>query len=500
MDGDTLPLPQLIDRLPTTVLSEDPRFMRIAPLTLAFACALQVSNALADPVISQPGKDPSLTLYPGGYGLIHEARPVTLEKGPNEIALQGLPSAIRADSVLASGVELTIQKRLFDFGAITREALLQHSLGKTIGILKTNPQTGEEREEEAKVLSIRNGLVLQVGGRIVTGTPGRLLFKEIPEGLRAEPALTLIAESAKGGKQNLGLTYLTGGLGWRATYVAQINQEGTALDLKGFAELTNSTGRTYENARLRLVAGDVRPPQTTALRPQLMRAKAAGAMMMAESEPAPDAMQRTGTGQQHIYAVPGTVTLTKHQTQQVALLGADNIPAKTEYHFNSGVYRQPLRGTAQIRRAEVRLKFKNDKASGLDAPLPAGNLRAFRGTGADTLFGGEVFLNRKAAGEDVALSLGQAFDVTLKRSQTDFDIKDPKGRDRTFEAAWKLDLSNAHDKPVTVVVKEAFSGQWEMLETTHEPTKSLAGAAHWTLTLKPGQKETIAYRARVVPR
>jgi len=473
--------------------------MKTISLALAFAGALMSTTALAGNIASTPGQNPDLTLYSGGYGLIHEQRKVDLDKGANQIFLQGMPDQTRSDSVLASGKNLTINRRIFDFGTISRDALLKHSLGKTIWVVKTNPATGEETEVEAKVLSIRGGLVLQIGGRIETGNPGRLVFKEIPEGLRAEPALTLIADSAAKGSQSLDLAYLTGGLNWQANYVAQINKDGTALDLTGFAEVTNNTNRTYKDASVRVVAGELRG-RPTPPRPQLMRKSMARAATMQQDQAAPEALSRESTGEQHIYRLPGDITLQKFQKQQVTLLSATNIPAKTDYHFSNGVYRQHLRGQPQAQRAEIRLKFKNEKAAGLGIPLPAGSLRSFKGQGADMLFTGEAFLNRKSDGEKVSLTLGKAFDITLKRTQTDFRVKDPKGRDRTFEAAWKLELTNAHSKPVTVVVEEAMSGAWEMLEESQPHKKPTAAKAQWTVELEPNSKQTITFRAKVVPR
>ncbi len=473
--------------------------MRIAPFALAFACALQVSTALAEPIVSQTGKNPALTLYSSGYGLVHETRLITLGKGAHEISLQDLPPTIRQNSVLASGDGLTIQKRLFDFGTISPEALLKHSLGKTITVIKTNPQTGEEAEIEATVLSLRGGLILKIGERIETGIPGRLAFKDIPEGLLAEPALTLIADSAEAGPKTLGLTYIADGLDWNAAYVARINDAGTALDLTGFAQLTNTTDRTYDDAEIRVVAGEIRQPR--APRAMMMDAETSRFGGLAAAPAAKtESLERQSTGEQHIYRLPGKVTLQSHQTQQVTLLEADAIPAKTEYLFRNGVYRQPLPKNDNAQRPEIRVSFKNDKASGLGVPLPAGSIRTFKGEGAATLFTGEAFLSRKAAGETAELTLGRAFDITLTRNQTDFQVKDPKGHDRTFEAAWKLDLTNAHDKPVTVVIEESMSGAWEVLKESHSHKKDGTATARWTVTLKPGGKETLSYRVRVVPR
>jgi len=468
------------------------------PLFLAVVVAFFAVQAQAAEKVSTPMGTPALTLYSDGYGLIHESRSIALDRGSNVIAIEGLPEAVRPDSVLAGGKGLTVQRRIFDFGAISPKALLEHSLGKTVGVIKTNPQTGEETELEATVLSLHGGVVLKIGERIETGVPGRLVFRHIPEGLRAKPALTLLAESAAAGIQPLDLTYITGGLDWRATYVARLNKDGTALDLTGYAQLTNNTERSFDDAAIRVVAGEIRPPAPP--RPVMMDQAVRFGTMAAAPTAKAESLERQSTGEQHIYRLPGKVSLKSRQTQQVTLLSAKAVPAKTEYLFRNGVYRQPHHGSDEPQRPEIRVGFMNDKPSGLGVPLPAGALRTFKGEGADTLFTGETFLPRKAAGEKAQLTLGRAFNITLKRAQTDFQLKDPKGRDRTFEAAWDLELTNAHDKPVTVVLEESMSGEWEMLSESRPHEKDDATTARWTVALKPGSTETISYRVRVTPR
>lgn len=84
-----------------------------------------------------------------------------------------------------------------------------------------------------------------------------MVFPAVPENLRDKPTLLLLLHSPEAGKHKLELSYLTGGLSWRADYVAALNEDDSKLDLNGLVTLTNQSGVTYPQARLQLVAGDV---------------------------------------------------------------------------------------------------------------------------------------------------------------------------------------------------------------------------------------------------
>jgi hypothetical protein len=105
---------------------------------------------------------------------------------------------------------------------------------------------------------------LRFADRIETGVPGRLAFDSVPANLRDRPTLSVLLE-AGGGKQSVELSYLTGGLAWKADYVANLSADGKSLDLNGWVTLTNRSGAGFDDATLQLVAGTVnrvRQPRT----------------------------------------------------------------------------------------------------------------------------------------------------------------------------------------------------------------------------------------------
>jgi len=74
---------------------------------------------------------------------------------------------------------------------------------------------------------------LRIGDRIETGLPGRIVYDGVPANLRDRPTLVSELDAARNGAQTVELSYLTGGLSWKADYVAELNAADSALDLNG---------------------------------------------------------------------------------------------------------------------------------------------------------------------------------------------------------------------------------------------------------------------------
>ena len=203
----------------------------------------------------------AVTIYNQDLALVKDTRRVKLKAGLNVLALRDVSAQIRPETALLRSINapgsLTLLEQNFDFDLLTPQKMLEKYVGKTVGIVKTNPTTGVETTEQATVLSANNGVVLKVGNRIETGLPGRIVYDDVPANLRDRPTLVTQINNKGATDQTVELSYLTGGLGWKADYVAELNAKEDMLDLSGWVTLTNTSGASYKNAKLQLVAGDV---------------------------------------------------------------------------------------------------------------------------------------------------------------------------------------------------------------------------------------------------
>jgi hypothetical protein len=431
----------------------------------------------------------AVTIYNENLALVKDRRRVALEAGIQSLAVIDVSGQMRPETALlhSTGGGVSVLEQNFEFDLLTPEKLLEESVGETVRVIKTNPETGAETIEEARILSVAGGLVLKIGDRIETAYPGRVVFDRVPSRLRARPTLVLELENAAAGEQELELSYLTGGLGWKADYVAELSADEKTLDLDGWVTLTNTSGTTYNNARLQLVAGDVNQVE------QVMR-KDMQYMAAAEAA-APPPMAQEELFEYHLYTLGRPTTIGDNQTKQVALLSGDGIPVTKEYRLvNIGTaYNYPMGDMSRVNPV-VRIAFDNEEAGHLGVPIPKGIVRVYKNDASgQALFIGEDSVDHTPKGETVRLDLGQAFDVTAQPKQTDFE----QLSDRVFEAAFEIEIKNAKTQDVTVTVAEQFPANWKILDESHPHEKVQAFQAEWNVPVPAEGSSILKYRVRV---
>lgn len=464
---------------------------------LALACLAAPLTALAQPAETSVDLERrtglALTIYNADLALVRDVRRVELQEGENRLAFSGVSGQLRPETAslepAADGATFRVVEQSFDFDPISPQKLLEASVGRTVRVVTTHPTTGEESVEEATVLSAADGVVLQIGDRIETGVPGRLVFDSVPPGLRARPTLVVTLDTPLAASAPLALSYLSGGLTWRADYVGELDPAEKRLDLKVWATLSNTSGSSYPDARLQLVAGDVNLAEP--LRPPTPRP----GLAMARAELAAPDVSEESVSDYHLYSLERPVTLAQNQTKQIALMTLEGVPVTKEYRLENALQLGPQPQTTKPA-VGAWLLFANDEAAGAGEPLPRGVVRIYRRQPAGAaVFLGADRLDHTPKGGKVELRLGRAFDLAAERRQTEFTRP---GADRNlYEAGYEVVLRNGGDAPATVVVRETIPGDWEMLAESHKHAKRAANQAEWRIDVPAAGAATLTYRARV---
>jgi hypothetical protein len=433
----------------------------------------------------------AVTIYNDNLALVRDARSIPLVAGENDVAFIDVSAQIRPQTALlrSSAGPLDVREQNFDFDLLTPQKLLEKSVGGMVRVVKTDPKTGAETVLEAKLLSVAGGVVLQIGDRIETVAPGRIVFAEVPPNLRSRPTLVTRLTSAAAGRIPVELDYLTGGLGWSADYVAELAPDESRIELKGWVTLTNTSGTAYRDARLQLVAGNVNQVQQAMYREM----DAVGGAVPA-AQPAPP-MTEQSMFEYHLYTLARPTTIAENQTKQVELLTGHGVPVRKEYRFDNMFSSFNTRyGEGERVNADVRLIFENSEASHLGIPLPKGILRVYKADAeGNAIFVGEDSIEHTPRNETVKLVLGQAFDVTARGKQTDFAIV----TSRVFESAYEIELKNAKKEPVTVLLSQYFPAEWKILDESLASTKADASTENWQIAIPPEGSTKLAYRVRV---
>src|SRR5262245_16599478 len=354
--------------------------MRLTMLCAAVTAALAASahaeeraSTLADQ------QSVAVTIYNENLALIKDIRRVALDSGINRLALREVSGRMRPETAslrsLTHPGSLSLLEQNFDFDLLTPAKLLEKYVGRDVRIVRMNPKTGVESTETATVLAASGGVVLKIGDRIETGLPGRIVYDGVPPNLRDRPTLVTELQSARGGAQTVELSYLSGGLAWKADYVAELNAADSALDLNGWVTLTNRSGTAYPNAKLQLVAGDV-----NRVRDEMRLAAKAQRAMAAEAPASRPAMAQESLFEYHLYTLGRPTTIADNQTTQAALLSAPSVPGAKELVLqgNDYYYRSSVGNIGQKMKVGGFVQFDNREEARLGMPMPKGVVRVYK--------------------------------------------------------------------------------------------------------------------------
>lgn len=430
----------------------------------------------------------SVTIYSNNIALVQDVRRIDLPAGRTRQAFPDVSAQIRPETVSLSAPDATIVEQNFDYDLLSPTSLMESAVGETLTLVRTNPATGAETRERAKVLAVNGGVVLQIGDRIEVlrddGLPVRVVFDKIPTNLRARPTLSVTLASDRAGQRPATLSYLTGGLGWQADYVALFDDAAGSVDMQGWITLRNTTGTTFNAARTLLVAGDVgsdsgaRPYGIN--RPRMTRR---GPVRQAGTETA----DREQLGDFYLYPLAERTTIADKQTKQVSFLDVKGASASSGYEFVNAW----LNTTREPVSAGSMLRFSNSRGGGLGDALPAGTVRVYvRDRRGQAQFTGENRIDHTPQGSRIALRTGDAFDVKVHpvvEERTEIG----NGRWRT---RMRYTVTNARARAVTVDVIQGGL-DWGLSDTriTQESQRSErrdSDAALWQVAV-PANGQTV---------
>ena len=448
------------------------------------------------------GSVPPASSVPG-YAMVRQDRDVQLAAGRSSLRFTDVAGLIDPTTVTFSvpanpGVRVLEQNFQFDLVStpklllryLDREITVERNVGKDLSTV-----TGT-------LLSAVDGLVLrsQDGTVHALNSYSAVKFPELPGGLITQPTLVWELNSPVAGLQRARVTYQTGGVTWWADYNVVFNDGADAnsglLDLSAWVSVINQSGATFKDARLKLVAGDVN-------RVQPQRSPAAYAPMLKAAMSADGGFAEKAFDEFHLYTLGRKTTLPNNSTKQIELFDrAKQIPARRLLIYDalgSQAFGEPYTernpGFAANTKVETYLEFRNDAASGLGVPLPAGRVRVSRLDSADGSleFIGEDAIGHTPKDENVRLKLGSAFDVLGERRQADYQVDTHA---RWVEEEIEVTLRNHKSQPVEVQVREPMYrwSNWKLLSHSHEYHKDSAQLIHFNVTVPKDGTTVVRYR------
>ncbi|MGB7574244.1 MAG: DUF4139 domain-containing protein [Thermodesulfobacteriota bacterium] len=458
---------------------------------ILFLLSLQVSYATPLTSTLKDQQDVAITIYNSNLGLVKDTRLIDFKPGIHELKFMDVAAKIDPTTVhiksLINGSSLNVWEQNYEYDLLSPQKLLEKFVGQSVQLATINPETKKEEIVEATLLSTQGGNIFQIGDKIHIGHYGRVLLSKIPENLIPQPTLVWMLENKLSKPQKLEASYLTSGINWKADYVAVLNKLDTMTDLTGWVTIDNRSGATYQNALLKLVAGDINRVQGE-MRMDYARP-------MAAAKEASPQFKEESFFEYHLYTLDRRTTIKDNQTKQMTLLDANQIPVKKLFIFSGSpqYYYYQMNQSTNKQKIGVFLELENTKKNNLGMPLPKGTVRVYKEDKDGSLqFVGEDRIDHTPKDEKFKIKIGEAFDVVGERIQTDYK----RLGSNLFEVAFEVGLRNHKNEDIKVFVEEPIPGDWEMLSKTHPYEKLSAHLIRFEVPVAKDKEVKVKYRIR----
>lgn len=429
---------------------------------------------------------PQITIYNDGFATVKEDRTLNLTEGISEVRVSDMSRQLEPDSVMIRELAeesfgLRILEQSFVNDPLTEGLLLHQFEGKTLRF-EEKRENGTIKETFGTI--IRSGYVpgqgmneqpiIESEGAVRFSLPGQPVFEGIDSTAFLKPSLVWQIASKQAGECPIEVAYITGGMSWEATYNLVTPAEGSdEFDVSGWISLNNNTGKTFDDAEIKLIAGDVAKVQPPSRQRPMM------AMMM-EADFGGAMPEERSFDEFHLYTLPRPVLLRNNELKQVEFLRATGVKGNRYYVYNpmvgfrfgGGVVQDADYGTVADKKVGVRVEISNSETNQLGVPLPKGRMRLYRTDDKDGRreFTGESMMDHLPKNEVLKLEMGHAFDLVGERKRIDFKVDTSAQRmTETFE----IKLRNRKETPVEIRVVEPLyrSANWKISNPSLAYTK-----------------------------
>ena len=453
--------------------------------------------ALCMAALPMVGWTTSLTIYNQNFALVKETVSLSLNGPMNQISYSNITYGVEPESVLLRPNQpvdsFRILEQTYLSEPVSQNKLLDYYEGETIDFIVTGDQ-GAQRIIQGKI--VRSGKqsqqtpMIEVDGKLRFGLPGTPLFPSTEDDLLLKPTLVWKIQSNEKTHVDAQLSYLTSGAKWESTYNLVVNQKDESkVALVGWVTLTNNTGKDFENASIRLMAGDVNRVNSNDndWRERKVLHKAA----MLEDAPA---VSSESLDEFHLYTIGHATNLSSGETKQVEFIRADSVEANKRYVFDGATVALNRSGDLErLSDVAVYREFENVDSNGLGVALPKGKIKFYQENQEGELeFIGENRIQHTPKNEKISVFVGNAFDVKGKRIQKSYQTE--KQYNKAKETI-EITLKNRKEENIEIQVIETLNryGNWKIVNSSSEFSPMDSQRVKFLVSLKANEEKVISY-------
>ncbi len=498
--------------------------MRAKILSLFLLAAM----ATAQDKAAGPDDSAGLTIYNQYFAVVRQTLPLEIKAGTNHFDVTNITAHLEPDSVilrdLKTGRDLHILEQNYRADVASQGLLLSLYEGKTIDFIVNGVRKPGKiirsgyvphsqayssynqqyyQQQQAYVNAGAGEPIIEVDGQLQFGLPGQPIFPALTNETILKPTLSWLLESDRPGTTNAEFSYVTGGMSWHADYnvVAPVN--GNLLETVGWVTLDNQTGKSFPNAHIKLMAGDINK-----LQPQLFSMNGAAYTDRMEATAAAPAVTERSFDEYHLYTLEHPTTLYDRETKQVEFVRASGVQSQRLYVYDGLKFDQNYRGypMENIREMEnfgvqsnpkiwAMVEFKNSKENHLGMPLPSGRVRFYRRDADGQLeFTGENQIDHTPSDETIRLYTGNVFDAVGERKRTNYTID---RRARTIDETFEITLRNHKKEAMEIRVVEHLYRwtTWEIVKNSDQFRKLDSKTVEFRVQVPPDGEKVVSYTA-----
>jgi len=478
--------------------------------------------ALGGASFAQQSSQPSLTIYNQDFAVVREDLPLDLKSGENQVNVNDITMHLEPDSVIlrdpAGKHSLQVLEQNYRADPVSQTSLLSLYEGRTIDFELLDHTTvkgkvvrsGFVRQDSFNLnvyqqYATPEEPIIEIDGRLRFGLPGTPIFPDLTAETILKPRLEWLLSTDKSGKFSAEFSYVTGGFNWHADYNIVAPEKGDLVDVVGWVTMDNHSGKTFENARIKLMAGDVNKIEAG-------RGGAIGGRIqtsIVNGQVAPPPVSEKAFDEYHLYTLERRTTLRDRESKQVEFIRAPGVTTKQLYIYD-GLKLDPNRyynwawenirndhsyGTESNPKVWVMREFRNSEANHLGMPLPKGRVRFYRRNDDGQIeFTGENTIEHTPHDETVRVYTGNAFDLVGERRRTDYTVDNSR---RVANESFEIKVRNHKKEPVEIRIVEHLyrAANWEIASSSVEYNKIDSRTIEFPVTIAPDAEKVITYAA-----
>lgn len=439
-----------------------------------------------------------MTVY-NGFALVRDVRLLNLDRGENRFIFDDVSPQMSPETAfltdLSDDAPIWVHEQNFETAVLSPDVLFKQAVGHTVTVIRDEPPGHETRERA--ILVSQNGPILKFRDRVETSLPpnSRIVYSSVPP-MPLTPGFMVDFDSPAATPHPIALDYLTGGLSWSADYVARLNASADLLDINAFITLRNDSGMGFDDASVRVVAGDVQRVQPGEMRTTEGVPAMASADVYAVTK---SIATRQAVFDFYEYTLPQRTSLRAGETKQSLLLYARGVPVRTVYSAMSGANDYTSQGSGQQSiPVGVTLQFQND-GHGLGVPLPTGIFHTYKtDQSGQSVFLGDDNIGNTPRSQPVQLDMGTSFDLKVRRVQTNHqEIPHPNGRTE-YLSDYRVTVSNAKTTTAVVEYAEQLGGNWQITKESLPHEKTTSSTVQWKISVPANGQTVLTYQVRVM--